>query len=320
MPLSFPANPTVGQTYNVGTRTWTWDGTIWSMQVGTLGVASVSSSNLVDGAVTTDKVAANAITQAKLASTLSAITICTSSTRPSSPYEGQMIYETDTDLPQVYQGAQWVRIVGLSTSNRVAFPASGTIVTETATGRGLGIAASSGDTSAILQFTNNAIGSQWATLVATSPGNLTINAETAINTNIPIQNSVAQVIHTIYSTNYSRTSTSGRVDITGWNMSITPKKAGNKIIILVQAAVMAICDGYMYLKKNGTEIASPLMSFPRTDFSNDDATFYGQYIDTAASTSAITYQFSAQATGCQGFFGVNSQGGVSSTILIEVQS
>jgi hypothetical protein len=76
----------------------------------------------------------------------------------------------------------------------------------------------------------------------------------------------------------------------------------------------------LYLKKNGSFLANPLISVPRTDFSNDDATFFGQYVDTAASTSAITYQFSAQATGCQGFFGVNSQGGVSSTIMIEVQS
>jgi hypothetical protein len=103
-------------------------------------------------------------------------------------------------------------------------------------------------------------------------------------------------------------------------MSITPRKAGNKIIILTQAALMSICDGYLHLKKNGSFLANPLMSVPRTDFSYDDATFFGQYVDTAASTSAITYQFSAAATGCQGFFGVNSQGGVSSTIMIEVQS
>ena len=103
-------------------------------------------------------------------------------------------------------------------------------------------------------------------------------------------------------------------------MSITPAKAGNKIIILTQAALMAICDGYLHLKKNGSLLANPLISVPRVDFSYDDATFFGQYVDTAASTSAITYQFAGAATGCSGFFGVNSQGGVSSTILIEVQS
>ena len=34
--------------------------------------------------------------------------ICTSSTRPASPFEGQQIYETDTDLEYVYNGSSWV--------------------------------------------------------------------------------------------------------------------------------------------------------------------------------------------------------------------
>lgn len=246
--------------------------------------------------------------------------VCTSTTRPTAPYEGQQIYETDTDLQYVYQGSQWVRVVVLDTANRFNFPASATAVTETGTGRGLGIAASSGDVSSILQFINNAGSSQWGSIVATSPSNLAINAD-SITTSTPITGSVTQVIHNIYTTGYSRTDTSATpFDVTGWSMSITPKKAGNKIIILTQAALMAICDGYLHLKRNGSLLANPLISVPRVDFSYDDATFFGQYVDTAASTSAITYQFAAAATGCSGFFGVNSQGGVSSTILIEVQS
>jgi hypothetical protein len=34
--------------------------------------------------------------------------VCTSSTRPASPFEGQMIYETDTDRVLVYNGTAWV--------------------------------------------------------------------------------------------------------------------------------------------------------------------------------------------------------------------
>ena len=34
--------------------------------------------------------------------------ICTSSTRPASPFEGQTIYETDTDLEQRWTGSAWV--------------------------------------------------------------------------------------------------------------------------------------------------------------------------------------------------------------------
>lgn len=36
--------------------------------------------------------------------------VCTSSTRPASPYEGQMIYETDTNRVLVYDNAAWVMI------------------------------------------------------------------------------------------------------------------------------------------------------------------------------------------------------------------
>ena len=33
--------------------------------------------------------------------------VCTSLTRPASPYEGQMIYETDTDLVYLWSGSSW---------------------------------------------------------------------------------------------------------------------------------------------------------------------------------------------------------------------
>lgn len=33
--------------------------------------------------------------------------VCTSSTRPSAPFEGQMIYETDTDMLALWNGSAW---------------------------------------------------------------------------------------------------------------------------------------------------------------------------------------------------------------------
>jgi hypothetical protein len=33
--------------------------------------------------------------------------VCTSSTRPASPYVGQMIFETDTSLLKVWLGSAW---------------------------------------------------------------------------------------------------------------------------------------------------------------------------------------------------------------------
>ena len=40
--------------------------------------------------------------------------VCTSSTRPASPYDGQVIYETDTDKVAVYDSSSWVYKTGTS--------------------------------------------------------------------------------------------------------------------------------------------------------------------------------------------------------------
>jgi hypothetical protein len=41
--------------------------------------------------------------------------VCTSSTRPASPFEGQVIYETDTNQVLVYSGTAWVMIGDVDT-------------------------------------------------------------------------------------------------------------------------------------------------------------------------------------------------------------
>ena len=46
MPLSFPGSPSVNDTYTVGQRTLTWDGSIWSLSADTIGSASVTSSEI----------------------------------------------------------------------------------------------------------------------------------------------------------------------------------------------------------------------------------------------------------------------------------
>ena len=143
MPLSFPGSPSVNDTYTVGQRTWTWDGSIWSLSADTIGSASVTSSELassavttakiadanvtaakiasdavttakiLDANVTTAKVAANAITQAKLASNLSAVTVTTTANRDTdiaSPFTGQLAILTDTKKIQLYDGTSWVNV------------------------------------------------------------------------------------------------------------------------------------------------------------------------------------------------------------------
>lgn len=43
--------------------------------------------------------------------------VCTSTTRPASPYEGQMIYETDTDMMAVWNGSAWRYIAATTPTN-----------------------------------------------------------------------------------------------------------------------------------------------------------------------------------------------------------
>ena len=42
--------------------------------------------------------------------------VVTSTTRPSAPYEGQVIFETDTDKTMVWNGSSWKELVGQLTS------------------------------------------------------------------------------------------------------------------------------------------------------------------------------------------------------------
>ena len=60
--------------------------------------------------------------------------VCTSSTRPATPYEGQVIYETDTDKTLIWNGSAWVYVatstinpVGLELITTGTFTSSSTI-------------------------------------------------------------------------------------------------------------------------------------------------------------------------------------------------
>ena len=64
--------------------------------------------------------------------------VCTSSTRPTAPYEGQMIYETDTDNMYVWSGTAWVLLPPTASPTFTGVPsaptaAAGTNTTQLAT-------------------------------------------------------------------------------------------------------------------------------------------------------------------------------------------
>lgn len=55
--------------------------------------------------------------------------VCTSSTRPTTPYEGQMIYLTDTDLLQIWNGTSWRTLAFGTPSNGAVLQVQSTTLT-----------------------------------------------------------------------------------------------------------------------------------------------------------------------------------------------
>ena len=59
--------------------------------------------------------------------------VCTSTTRPTGPYEGQMIYETDTDMVAIWNGSAWRYISATTPTNGTVLQVvNGTTTTQTA--------------------------------------------------------------------------------------------------------------------------------------------------------------------------------------------
>ena len=60
--------------------------------------------------------------------------VCTSSTRPTAPYEGQMIYETDTDMMAIWNGTAWRYTAATTPTNgtvlQTVTATTSTVVTE----------------------------------------------------------------------------------------------------------------------------------------------------------------------------------------------
>lgn len=83
--------------------------------LGTQGVKTI-----LDGSVQTADLANGAVTQSKLNSALSGVTVTTSALRSTAvptPFEGQVVYETDTDNILVWDSSSWV---GLKSSTLTA--------------------------------------------------------------------------------------------------------------------------------------------------------------------------------------------------------
>ena len=55
--------------------------------------------------------------------------VCTSTTRPSNPFEGQMIYETDTDMVAIWNGTAWRQLAAATATSGSVLQVQSTTVT-----------------------------------------------------------------------------------------------------------------------------------------------------------------------------------------------
>ena len=57
--------------------------------------------------------------------------VCTSSNRPVTPFEGQMIYETDTDVLSIWNGSAWRQLAAAAATSGSVLQVQSTIKTDT---------------------------------------------------------------------------------------------------------------------------------------------------------------------------------------------
>ena len=108
---------------------------------------------------------------------------------------------------------------------------------------------------------------------------------------------VVQAKHLQFTTDLAFTA-AAITDVTGFNLSITPTSASNDIIIILHSTMGMNCDGRVGLKRNGSLIEEYILGTGRSNLEHDVGTFCGTYKDSPNSTSAVTYQVTARATGC----------------------
>lgn len=157
---------------------------------------------------------------------------------------------------------------------------------------------------------------------------------TAADLGLNVSGSVLQVVSTL-KTDWFTSSSTSFVDVTGYSATITPTSTSSKILVLVDVFIAAtdITAGWWQLVRNttpvaiGTETASHNVTggfYSETGTSSGYA-FTGNglsYLDSPATTSAVTYKVQAKSSG--GNVTINKRGtdgttsAVSTITLIEI--
>lgn len=118
---------------------------------------------------------------------------------------------------------------------------------------------------------------------------------------------VLQVVQTKQPASSFSTSSTTYVDVTGISLSITPSSASNKILVFIGGGQNGLYSGAVYnssynLVRNGTQLAENLGAVRDTGNQNAPCTMV--YLDSPATTSAITYKMQAKSSSGSGIVNV----------------
>jgi len=129
MPLNFPTNPTLNQTYTYGGNTYTFNGNLWTKSGAGAGGASITVSeegNVIATSVTNINFIGASITASGSGSNVtitasgsggSGATVTVSNTAPTSPTTGALWVDSDFGDLNVYFSNAWVIVGGGGSSD-----------------------------------------------------------------------------------------------------------------------------------------------------------------------------------------------------------
>jgi len=120
----------------------------------------------------------------------------------------------------------------------------------------------------------------------------------------------------------SYSGTGGTLRDTGLGASFTPLYSTSRVLHVVTTGAMFICDGQLCIARNGTVVSPSLQDSYRDgvtgSYTNDIPVYAFTWIDSPATTSAITYRLFAAATGCGTTIWVGNTDGTGSWLMMEI--
>jgi hypothetical protein len=163
-----------------------------------------------------------------------------------------------------------------------------------------------------------------------SSGNLKLSAagtKVLNSSGNPILQQTGSILQVIWkdlgSSSFTATSTSSTYRATGFTNTITPSASTSKILHTVTIGCQFICDGNIAIARGGTVVSPSLMDSYRdgitASYTVDMPAYTFTWLDSPATTSAISYELYCRAQGCSGTMFVGSSGDfTSSWTLMEV--